>query len=447
MDEIERRKTVIAARETDVVRWGDPKQLEAAWEARAVIAAQLIPAGTRVADIGCGAMRLEAHLPFACTYLPSDVVRRDARTVVADLNGAGIPQDYLRGADIVSMLGVWEYLYAPEKTFAALAASGRPLVTSYCAIDLAPQMDRRALGWVNDLTREAFVGLATAHGYRLVIQQQVDAAQYLFKFELTEPAVRPQTKRVHILSYYNAPNFGDRLGLQQLIGLLPAHAEVTLGTLNPFVAPAAGTDLLVIGIGNSLFGNLLSEQLLQAVDRSKSAIGIFGTQYREALPTQMLMRLTDKLTHWYARYEDDVRLYGKGRSNVSHLGDWLVNEFPLTRGTIDQRLNIPPDIQSKEFPLDRFIQFIQQHRRVFSTRLHPLLCALTSAEEVGYQEQRESGGANVSGKFGSMLFDIFGRTYPENAMWPVDRDRVAAYKVKVRANTDALRNRIAALLS
>lgn len=448
MDETERRKAVITARETDLVRWSDPKQLEAAWEARAVVAAQLIPPGTRVADIGCGAMRLEAHLRFGCTYMPSDVVARDARTVVADLNVGGLPNDLVRNVDVVSMLGVWEYLYAPDKTFAALARSGRPLVTSYCPTNLAPQIDRRALGWVNDLTRDAFVALATAQGYRVAIEQQIDAAQYLFKFELAEPHALPQRKRVHVLSCYNSPNFGDRLGFHQLSELMPAYAEVTWGSQMPFEPVPEGLDLLVVGIGGSLFNNLLTEDLLKTTGHAKKTIGIFGTQYRENLPPRTLEQLLDKLDHWFARYEDDIRLYGQGRTNVSHLGDWLINAFPMARGTIDQRMTLPREILIKEFPLDRLIQFIQGHRRVFSARLHPLLCALTSAEEVGYQEQRELPASPiVSGKFASMLFDIFGRTYPENTFWSVDRDQVAAYKTKVRSNTERLRSHLSAVLS
>ena len=68
----------------------------------------------------------------------------------------------------------------------------------------------------------------------------------------------------------------------------------------------------------------------------------------------------------------------------------------------------------QELPLDRVIQQIQKHKLVISERLHPLLCALTSAERVAYQEQRESGsGTAVSGKFRTMLIDVFGRTFPE----------------------------------
>jgi hypothetical protein len=217
--------------------------------------------------------------------------------------------------------------------------------------------------------------------------------------------------------------------------------------LVPLAVPD-GIDVLVIGIGNSLFGNLLSDELLQATKRAKKTIGIFGTQYRENLPVRNLEQLLERSEHWFARYEDDIRLYGRGRQNVSHLGDWLINAFPMARGTIEQRMTLPRDILVKEFPLDRLIQFIQGHRRVFSTRLHPLLCALTSAEEVGYQEQRELPGSPLaSGKFASMLFDIFGRTFPENVFWPVDRDRVAAYKAKVRANTEELRRHLTMLLA
>ena len=46
-----------------------------------------------------------------------------------------------------------------------------------------------------------------------------------------------------------------------------------------------------------------------------------------------------------------------------------------------------------------------------------------------------------------MLIDMFGQTFPENMFWNVDRDRVAAYKAKVRANTEEMRTRIASVKS
>ena len=80
-----------------------------------------------------------------------------------------------------------------------------------------------------------------------------------------------------------------------------------------------------------------------------------------------------------------------------------------------------------ELPLDRTIQAIQLHKNVYSARLHPLLCALTSAELVAYAEQPSKQMPDiVSGKFRSMLIDIFGRSYPEKKFFIVDRDAVSA---------------------
>lgn len=447
MDETQRRKQVIEARQTDVARWSDPKQLEPAWEARAVVAADLIPAGSRVLDIGCGAMALERHLPFGAAYQPCDIVARDQRTIVADLNTQDIPRTAIGAADLIVMLGVWEYLYKPNEVFTAFASTGKPIVCSYCDVNLTTHLDRRALGWVNDFTLQQFVDLACASGYRPSLIRQVDALQYLIRFDLTEPLAAKPRRRVHVISYNNVGNFGDRLGYHLLNDVLPPHAELTWGTLRPATPMPDGVDLLVIGIGNSLFGDLLDDQLLANVAKAKAVVGIFGTQYRAQLPAPMLAKLIDRLTHWYARYEEDVSLYARGRNNVSHLGDWLINAFPLAVPFVDQQLHIGGGIL-RDLPLDRTIQHIQRHKRVFSERLHPLLCALASAEEVSYVEQRETADRTLaSGKFRSMLFDIFGHTYPESIAWKVDRDRVAAYKTKVRRNTDEMRARLAALLA
>ncbi len=447
MDEAQRRKQVIEAGQTDLTRWSDPKQLEPAWEARAMTAANFIRAGTRVLDIGCGAMALERHLPFGAAYQPCDIVARDARTIVADLNANGLPLDAVAKADLVVMLGIWEYIYKPADLFAAFARTGKPILCSYCDAALTPDIDRRrTLGWVNDFKLAEFIEIARAHGYQASLTRQIDPLQYLIRFDLRTPAATPARKRVHVISYNNVGNFGDRLGYHLLNDVLPAHAEVTWGTLRPFTPVPQNLDLLVIGIGNSLFGDLIDDQLLAAPTNAKATIGIFGTQYRPQLPAEELAQLIGRLTHWYARYEEDVFLYGRDRTNVSHLGDWLINAFPLAVPSIDQPLRIGPQVLN-ELPIDRTIQHIQRHKRAFSERLHPLLCALTSAEQVGYVEQREMDGKTASGKFRSMLIDIFGHTYPENVLWKVDRDAVAAYKAKVRDNTDEMRSRIAALLA
>jgi len=447
LDEAERRKRVVAAGQTDLERWGDPVQLEAMWQARSVLAADLVPAGSRVLELGCGAMTLEQHLPFGCSYQPCDVVARDERTIVVDLNTHGVPATAVAACDLVVMLGLWEYLFKPAEIFAALARAGRPILCSYCPTELTAHVDRRALGWVNDFSLAAFLELARQSGYRPALQRQIDDLQYLVKLEVAADLPRAAIKRVHVLSYNNVGNFGDRLGFHVLNEVLPPTAEVSWGTLRPLSPVPERLDLLVIGIGNSLFGDLIDEPLIQAAARARASIGIFGTQYREALPAARLGALIDRLAHWYARSEEDLLLYGRSRLNASHLGDWLINAFPLASGVDDRVLHVGQEIW-KELPLDRTIQQIQRHRKVFSERVHPLLCALTSADEVGYREQRESGDpALASGKFRSMLIDVFGQCHPEGALWQVDRDKVAAYKGRVRCNTEELRSRLAALLS
>jgi hypothetical protein len=159
----------------------------------------------------------------------------------------------------------------------------------------------------------------------------------------------------------------------------------------------------------------------------------------------MLDALVGRLDHWYTRYQDDVFRYGRDLGNVSHLGDWLIRAFPMTRPTTSERLDIGNEILD-DLPLDRTIQNIQRHSTVFSTRLHPLLCALTSADKVGYREQREVKGL-ISGKFRSLLLDVFGRTFPEEELWSVDRSQVLAYKKSVEARVLDLRAHILRILS
>ncbi len=118
----------------------------------------------------------------------------------------------------------------------------------------------------------------------------------------------------------------------------------------------------------------------------------------------------------------------------------------MNKATDDTPAKIGDEVL-KDLPLDRTIQDIQRYKNVFSTRLHPLLCALTSAELVAYAEQPSKQAPDiVSGKFRSMLMDVFGRTYPEKKFFIVDRPAVARYKARVHCNVGLVRERIENLL-
>jgi hypothetical protein len=252
------------------------------------------------------------------------------------------------------------------------------------------------------------------------------------------PAAGPKEFEVVTLSWAGLPNFGDRLGIHLINQVLPAHATVR----HEFrVRPSMWEgqrpiDLLVLGLGFSMFQPLLYEPLQSLIDHSARVVGIFGTQYRQAIDRKKMSALMKRLDVWYARYEEDLLLFG-GDCRAVHLGDWLIHAFPMAhpqaRPALADTLVIGPEIMLEEVSLDRLIQRIQSYRRVVSSRLHPLLCALTSAEEVAYYEQREDGSGESSGKFRSMLLDVFGVHHPPDAFFSVDRAAVREYRRHVQA--------------
>jgi len=319
---------------------------------------------------------------------------------------------------------------------ARLTALRRPLILRTTATQTAP-LDR----------------LLAAAGFQAQHRLSLLSGGVIGKWLPGDPPAPVSTKRVLVLSYFNTHNFGDRLGYHLINDLLPAHAEVTHAAVSPWQVEERDYDLIVVGIGNSLNAPTMRRpELHRLVARARHAIGIFGTQYpyqyREMMDPALFDSLLDGLTSWWARYEEDIRAFGRGRDNVRHLGDWLISAFPMAEPTLDKALVIPPDFVSKELSLDRTIQKIQAYRRVRTARIHPMLCALTSAAEVAYEEQREGPDkTKASGKFRAQLYDIFGRSFDEGSFFRVDRDAVLRYKMKVEANMADLRAEIATLLA
>jgi tetratricopeptide (TPR) repeat protein len=414
----------------------EPEWLDLAADPRAREAADFIPSGARVLDLNCCHMAVERYLPPGCTYLPCDRVRRDDRTLLCDLNRQSIPP--ATGATHIVALGVLDSIADWRGFLKQLHALALPAVVSYAPADFAgkgsaPRLDLRTL----------CEGIQDA-GLHIQASMRSGSNDVLIRLD-PRPRSSSKQKRVAVLSYNNVGNFGDRLGFHLVNSLLPGEAELHYLHFDPWNVPEEPFDLAIVGMGNSMFQPILTDRLLAFLERVPAAIGIFGTQYRQSIDRARMDRLLDRLSIWFARNEEDALSFGRGRNNVVHLGDWLISAFPMAHWSRDETLQIGQEIW-QDLPLDRTIQKIQQYRSVRSTRVHPLLCALTSAERVAYREQREDAAKTSSGKFRSMLLDIFGRTFPEDELFAFNRDAVMNYRAKVQARMAAMPETIGKLL-
>ena len=250
--------------------------------------------------------------------------------------------------------------------------------------------------------------------------------------------------KVLVLSYNNCVNFGDRLGLDLIVRLQPPEAELFVSPLPPFWKQIdnASFDMVVVGTGHSVFHQTLERAFLEFLKKQKIVVGIFGLQYHQMLPLDSVKELFSIVDCWFSRSAYDIEFLQDLSSlprQFAHLGDWLINAFPIVPWVDGRTCEVPADFIMQSRDIQRTIQTIQRFRRVSSARLHPVLCALASADEVRYQEQAEMGSTCLSGKFNSMFLDIFGKS-PEPGEWfKVDRGDVSSYKSSVYLKTELMR--------
>jgi hypothetical protein len=391
---------------------GSPKlaiQTDSASDARLSLVTQFIPAGARILEVD--AASLTRHLPFGCMY----------RSAKRDVVTAEIAAKY----DLIVTLAPLHTQTGAETFLRELAKAERPLLVSWRNGD--------RLGF-HDLVR-----LIARNGFRVETSATVNDDEMLLRLAPTRklPAVSPCS--VAVLT--GGLTFGERLGRQMIASLLPGEADVHYVDLGDLNAARETYDLVILGAGQGLFHPLFDEHVLDVLKRGRTAIGIFGTQQRELLPRVAVDHLLDNLDIWFARTRDDVMLYGRGRENVTYLGDWMIEQFPLGHGRDGELLTLNEDALC-DLPLDRSIAAIQRHNTVFARALAPFLCALNSADTVAYADDLSV----PSGEFRSLLVDIFGRAFPDNDFFQVDRDAVLRYRARVHRNIGLMRVRIDALL-
>lgn len=406
---------------------------------RAELAAQFIPAGARILDLGASPA-LRTLVPNGCSY----VAGKKRRAHDIGLNTDEFPTEAAMRADVIVMLGVLERVKDIESLFTHLRFCKRDILLSCCPTDFAKNGER-AQGLVNRMSLCDLALLFDRYGFRIESTAPVDESQMLMRLTPAERLSPVASRNVAVISGDDTNDLAARLGRQLINAILPGECRVDHLTPARLDQAQQNYDLVILGAGSSLFPPLLGDGALEVIARAKSAIGIFGTQGRELIARPAFDRVLDRLDTWFARYEDDVLMFGRGRNNVVHAGDWLIDQFPLARATNDEPLVINGDL-GPEFALDRAIGTIQQHRQVYSTVPVALLCALTSADLAAYAEVPAQQPDLSAGQFRSMLIDVFGRTWPQQKFFLVDRDAVIRYKTRVHQNVSKIGARIGSIL-
>jgi hypothetical protein len=136
------------AREAPASAWSNPAEFDEVWKRRITVMASYIRSPGVVADFGAGMMWLKPLLSPANPHLAIDFIRRDAETLVLDLNRDSLAE--IR-ADIGFLSGVLEYI-ADVPTFARnlTALPLRQIILSYCTLEKHGDLQaRRNLNWAS----------------------------------------------------------------------------------------------------------------------------------------------------------------------------------------------------------------------------------------------------------------------------------------------------------
>jgi len=158
-------KKLVADQSSDEDRWGRESNYSPEWESRSKLAATLLEKPVRILDLGAGPLNLEKFLPEGSTYIPADLNPLQKHVLKIDLNKDKLPNERY---DVVSMLGVFEYLFKGPEVLKEIVKKTDLLLISYCCLfgDLIDYKEqRRALGWTSDLTESSFIDLLIKMGF------------------------------------------------------------------------------------------------------------------------------------------------------------------------------------------------------------------------------------------------------------------------------------------
>ena len=110
-------------------------------------------------------MALGDYLPSGCVYLPADLVQWTPEVRFVDVDASIFPDEPF---DVVTMLGVIEYLEAPQNVFRHCRGRANSVVLSYCHPKSEDDTIRQQVGWVNAFSPADLSSLFELSGLSLV---------------------------------------------------------------------------------------------------------------------------------------------------------------------------------------------------------------------------------------------------------------------------------------
>ena len=170
----------------DIERLAKERGMSPAWERRTEFVADLLPQGLSIVDIGCGAMSLE-RVAKPRMYQPIDKWQWDDRTLVIDLNKERLPADWLKGYDLASLLGVFEYVDDPRTILSAQADAGCAVVFTYHPMDLNPP-DHVRREWRSHFTTAEFEKMLADAGFVIARRFNYSTKQRIYICHLADRA-------------------------------------------------------------------------------------------------------------------------------------------------------------------------------------------------------------------------------------------------------------------
>ena len=123
------------------------------WDERNKIIGNLVPSGSSVIDLGCGAQTIKNHIPSDCFYQPCDIVKSTPDAIVCDFN-AGVFPDTERIFSHVVCSGVLEYIHDYRRCLRRITIYGKETILSYNPMQNGDsKIQRLRHNWVNHLSR------------------------------------------------------------------------------------------------------------------------------------------------------------------------------------------------------------------------------------------------------------------------------------------------------